>query len=197
MQGAPAGGDGPPPPVPLPARGARHHPFSSGTQYADWEANNCELCRKGVGYGFAPMEWRCVLQKAISFAAVDDGTVSEEVARRMGYLDNKGHHSWPCPEWEPDPDQGCSRRQVAQWQAFTDLSGLPKWLAWRDGVVRKLADAIRNQQRWRDLPVLADALQEAGCENATVLHHLRKGHRPGDSGCAFVDLLLDEVGRVG
>jgi hypothetical protein len=39
------------------------------------------------------------------------------------------------------------------------------------------------------LPVLADALEEAGCTNADILDHLR-GPGPHARGCWAVDLLL-------
>src|SRR5262249_23841598 len=37
------------------------------------------------------------------------------------------------------------------------------WLAWNNGTVPKLAEAIYQERRWQDLPVLADALLDAGC----------------------------------
>jgi hypothetical protein len=63
------------------------------------------------------------------------------------------------------------------------------WLAWNDGTVRKLAQAIHDERRFGDLPILADALEEAGCANADILAHCRQ---PGEHvcGCWVVDLLL-------
>jgi hypothetical protein len=65
----------------------------------------------------------------------------------------------------------------------------PSILAWNDGTVRKLAQAIYNERRFGDLPILADALEEAGCTNADILAHCRQ---PGEHvrGCWVVDLLL-------
>jgi hypothetical protein len=45
---------------------------------------------------------------------------------------------------------------------------------------------------WRDLdalPVLADALEDAGCESGDLLRHLR-GPGPHVRGCWVVDLIL-------
>jgi hypothetical protein len=63
------------------------------------------------------------------------------------------------------------------------------WLAWRDGTVSKLAHAIYEQRRFSDVPILADALEEAGCSNPDILGHCRQ---PGEHarGCWVVDLLL-------
>jgi hypothetical protein len=62
-------------------------------------------------------------------------------------------------------------------------------LRWRDGAVRKLAAAIYDARRFADLPVLADALEEAGCADAALLAH-RRGPGEHVKGCWVVDLLL-------
>jgi hypothetical protein len=66
------------------------------------------------------------------------------------------------------------------------------WLSWNDGAVPKLARAISENQRWDELPILADALQEAGCTDQEILSHCRQadGHVRG---CWVVDLLLDRA----
>jgi hypothetical protein len=65
----------------------------------------------------------------------------------------------------------------------------PAWLARDDGIVLKLAQALYRERRFGDLPVLADALEEAGCTEEAVLTHCRGGgeHVPG---CWVVDLVL-------
>jgi hypothetical protein len=72
---------------------------------------------------------------------------------------------------------------------FRPVSLEPAWLAWRDGTVRRLAAAIYEERRFADLPVLADALEEAGCDNPDILDHCRGG---GEHvrGCWVVDLIL-------
>jgi hypothetical protein len=52
---------------------------------------------------------------------------------------------------------------------------LKRWLTWNDGTVRKLAESIRAEGRTEALPILADALEEAGCTNAQFLHWCRHG----------------------
>jgi hypothetical protein len=65
----------------------------------------------------------------------------------------------------------------------------PAWLTWNDGVVPKLAQVIYDERRFADLPILADALEDAGCADADILAHCRGG---GEHvrGCWVVDLLL-------
>jgi hypothetical protein len=65
----------------------------------------------------------------------------------------------------------------------------PLWLAWNHGTIGSLAKAIYDERRYEESPVLADALEEAGCTDEEVLAHLRG---PGDHvrGCWAVDALL-------
>jgi hypothetical protein len=66
----------------------------------------------------------------------------------------------------------------------------PAWLAWAGGQVVSLAQTIYDEQRWQDLPVLADALEEAGCSEERILSHCRGGGMHV-RGCWLVDRLLD------
>jgi hypothetical protein len=61
-------------------------------------------------------------------------------------------------------------------------------LRWNDRLVAQLAQAIYDEGRWQDLPLLADALLDAGCDNEEVLAHLR-GPGTHVRGCWVLDLL--------
>ncbi len=65
----------------------------------------------------------------------------------------------------------------------------PSWHAWNGGTVVKLAQAIYDERAFDRLPILADALEEAGCDIADILGHCR-GPGPHVRGCWVVDLLL-------
>jgi hypothetical protein len=65
-----------------------------------------------------------------------------------------------------------------------DLS--PSWVT---PAVTGLADTIYQERAFDLLPVLADALEEAGCDNAEILHHSRSKTSHA-RGCWIVDLLL-------
>jgi hypothetical protein len=54
-----------------------------------------------------------------------------------------------------------------------------------------LAQAIYEGRAFDLLPVLADALEEAGCIHIDLLDHLR-GPGPHVRGCWALDLLLDQ-----
>jgi hypothetical protein len=61
--------------------------------------------------------------------------------------------------------------------------------AWRTPAVVQLARSLYEERRFEDMPVLADALEEAGCQDAAVLEHCR-GPGPHVRGCWVVDLVL-------
>jgi carbon storage regulator CsrA len=65
----------------------------------------------------------------------------------------------------------------------------PAWLEWKEGTVPRLARAIHDDRAWDRLPILADALEEAGCTDAAVLGHCRSGTAHSD-GCWLVDEIL-------
>lgn len=65
----------------------------------------------------------------------------------------------------------------------------PAWLAWNDGTVRRIAESVREERTYGDLPVLADALEEAGCSDGRILLHLRE-RMPHSSRCWVLRLLL-------
>lgn len=65
----------------------------------------------------------------------------------------------------------------------------PAWLAWGGGIVPALARTIAQEQDFTLMPVLADALAEAGCTSADLLDHLH-GPRPHVRGCFALGLLV-------
>jgi hypothetical protein len=72
---------------------------------------------------------------------------------------------------------------------FRPVTVEPAWLRWRDGLVEHMARDIDDGRRYGDLPILADALEDAGCADADLLAHLR-GPGPHLRGCWALDLLL-------
>jgi hypothetical protein len=65
----------------------------------------------------------------------------------------------------------------------------PAWLEWNDGTVPRLAQVIYDERAFDRMPALADALEDAGCDDADILRHCRE---PGEHvrGCWVIDLLL-------
>jgi hypothetical protein len=65
-------------------------------------------------------------------------------------------------------------------------------LAWNDGTVVNLARTIYAEQRFEDLPILADALEEAGCTDQDILGHCRQQRAEHVPGCWVLDLILSK-----
>ena len=72
---------------------------------------------------------------------------------------------------------------------FHPVTVPPDVLAWNDRLVPRLAQAIYVERRWGDMPILSDALLDAGCGDEEILAHCRAG---GEHvrGCWVIDLLL-------
>jgi hypothetical protein len=72
---------------------------------------------------------------------------------------------------------------------FRPLQAAPAWLAWNDRCVGRMARTIYEERRFGDLPILADALEEAECYDEDVLAHCRSGN-VHCRGCWVVDAFL-------
>jgi hypothetical protein len=67
----------------------------------------------------------------------------------------------------------------------------PAWLVWNDSTVVRIAQAIDGERRFENLPILADALEDAGCDNKDILGHCRE-QGTHVRGCWVLDRLLDK-----
>ncbi|HEY7315561.1 MAG TPA: hypothetical protein VH643_39900 [Gemmataceae bacterium] len=74
---------------------------------------------------------------------------------------------------------------------FHPISADSAWLTWHDGLLVSMAQKMYDSRDFSAMPVLADALEEAGCQDADILGHCRSG---GEHvrGCWVVDALLDK-----
>jgi hypothetical protein len=78
---------------------------------------------------------------------------------------------------------------------FRSVEVEPAWLSYGGGVVGRVAQSVYEEQQLSQLPVLADALEEAGCTEADLLAHLR-GPGPHARGCWALDSLLGKSGLL-
>lgn len=65
--------------------------------------------------------------------------------------------------------------------------------AWRTSDVMLLAQGIYDERAFDRMPILADALQDAGCDNADILAHCRDATTPHARGCWVVDSILGKT----
>ncbi|MBP3956241.1 hypothetical protein J8F10_13205 [Gemmata sp. G18] len=62
--------------------------------------------------------------------------------------------------------------------------------AWRTSTAVALAAQMYESRDFGAMPILADALQDAGCDSADILEHCRDASAPHVRGCWVVDLVL-------
>jgi hypothetical protein len=163
------------------------HALETAEQFADGQASKAELRRARRGVRTArdnlPVTDVILTRDWAAYWAV-------EVATTEGAY-------WHAPRLVPTETGSEGAPPAAQAALLRHLMGNPfrpvtidsAWLAWKDGTVIRLAEAIYQERRFEDLPILADALEESGCTDPDLLGHLR-GPGPHLRGCWLVDALL-------
>jgi cell wall assembly regulator SMI1 len=68
----------------------------------------------------------------------------------------------------------------------------PSWLSWNNGTVARLARSISEERAFDRLPILADALEDSGCDNAELLDHFR-GNGVHVRGCWALDAVMAQT----
>jgi hypothetical protein len=95
-------------------------------------------------------------------------------------------------------ENGNSDETTAQARLLQDIFGNPfhplsppseSVLCWNDGTVPKIAAGIYEERAFDRLPILADALLDAGCDDEELLVHCRS-EGPHVRGCYLIDSLL-------
>jgi hypothetical protein len=97
-----------------------------------------------------------------------------------------------------------SAESAVQSALVRDLFGNPfrpppapaAWLGHPDETVLRLARVLYDEGRFADLPVLGDALEDAGCTDEQVLGHCRSSG-PHVRGCWLLDAVLGKTGEPG
>jgi hypothetical protein len=96
--------------------------------------------------------------------------------------------------WSQEPSLNLSQRPVVARSLILCVLGNPfrpvaASPTWQTANVVALAQAIYDKRAFDRMPILADALEDAGCANADILNHCRQ---PAEHvrGCWVVDLLL-------
>jgi hypothetical protein len=140
-------------------------------------------------------EYRVRMETALRFA---DGNVSLEVLREhWGMREN----TWPerARQWALEVAAGEASEEPTRSSAIVKL--LHELFAhpfrpaafdpaWRTSDVLLLANGIYAERAFDRMPILADALQDAGCDSAAALDHLRDAAAPHVRGCWALDLVL-------
>lgn len=87
--------------------------------------------------------------------------------------------------------------KVAQANLLREFAGNPfhtpqlpeGWESWDDGMIRTMTERIDRENDFLAVPVLGDALEDAGCTDAAILAHCRQIGQH-QHGCWVLELLL-------
>lgn len=123
-------------------------------------------------------------------AALTLAPVAQEVAPRIAYLAANAVKLAPGA----DPDVSFLQACLQQCALIREVFGNPFRRvafdpAWRTDTAVSLARRMYDARDFSAMPILADALQDAGCDNDDILAHCR-GPGPHVRGCWVVDLVL-------
>jgi hypothetical protein len=159
--------------------------LAAGLAYQDaqafcWRRSACNAAFAAVGAKIAAL--------GAAFAAAQAVAEPDRVARF--------HELFGEPIFPPGP-AALANERIAQCELLRCLAGNPwrpvsidpGWLAWDGGTVRNLARTIYEQRLFECLPILGDALEDAGCAEDRLLRHCRQGGAHA-RGCWVVDELL-------
>jgi hypothetical protein len=178
-----------------------------GERYADGEVTREEMKAAhlvharafsnvlSISYQFSPAFCAADCAHAATISLLHPGgsvgaVFGTRYARFAAEFANRQGQSLP---WD-GPSTAAARRQA---ELLRDVFGNPfrpvavdrAWLRWGRGTVPKMAQAIYDERAFERLPVLADALLDAGCTDAELLGHLRSAG-PHVRGCWALDLVL-------
>ncbi|MBA4192078.1 MAG: hypothetical protein C0467_29215 [Planctomycetaceae bacterium] len=78
---------------------------------------------------------------------------------------------------------------------FREVFGNPFWPVtfdpvWLTSTVVSLAQSMYESRDFSAMPILADALQDAGCDDPDILNHCRDVNQVHVRGCWVVDLVI-------
>jgi hypothetical protein len=174
-----------------------------------------QLAERMVDEDVDEEEWRVVHQAvfdmwkaaaAASFAAQQEGSrgtpeveslVDTAMATAAGWviLEDAWEAAYQVTgvEWDEkradEPDHQLTLLRDIFDNPFRPMAVSPAVLAWNEASVRRIAQAIYDERAFDRLPILADALEDAGCNDEELIRHCRSAG-PHVRGCWAVDLLL-------
>jgi hypothetical protein len=166
-------------------------------RFAEGEAERSELDRAIEG---AKLASNMAHEDAEPFASAPEvepasyGTAARAVYKLVYHARPVGWSIMQQPIEAASVASGRSSEDAAQVALFCDIFGNPFRPVtfspeWRTDTAVSLASQMYQSRDFSAMPILADALQDAGCDNADILDHCRSPG-PHVRGCWVVDLVL-------
>jgi hypothetical protein len=171
-------------------------------RYADGRATDAQLAGVNRDLSDHLMEFGDEAFRAVEKVTWTDAAVARfPVPARVSWLAYIASWASAAASYRDEirTRQVFSRKEwAAQGQLLRDVLGpLPfrrvaadaAWRRWNNGTVPSVARHVYDARAWHDLPILADALMDAGCGNEEIIAHCRNAG-PHVRGCWVVDLIL-------
>jgi hypothetical protein len=166
-------------------------------------------CAEALGFAARNPMTASDAASAASTAAEAEQLIAEESDEAYAFVERWARHTGDPPGLEADEyamtwDDYVTRIgetvRDAQLQLLREIAGNPfrpepidpSWLSWQQGTILSMARSIYEDRAWDRMPVLGDALEDAGCTNAVILAHCHEDG-PHARGCWLVDSLLNKA----
>jgi hypothetical protein len=142
-----------------------------------------------------------ILEIIGNLAADQSGSLADEIASRsVMAIGGAAADAVPATRRTDRYEDAAAAAAAEQTYLLRDIFGNPfqqkgidpVWRLWNHGLILRLAEMIYDTRRYTDMPILADALEDAGCTAAAILDHSR-GPGPHTRGCWVVDLILNKT----
>jgi len=164
-------------------------------RYADGSATEIErLAASSDAYTLLGSAWSSARQAAAASAAPTPYLVANLIAGTASMAIAQIRLTGGCGPKSPYRKQDFNGARGKEAVLLRDIFGNPFKLVtlnptWLTSPVTNIADSIYQDRAFDRMPILGDALEDAGCTNAAILEHCRSG---GEHvrGCWVVDLSL-------
>jgi hypothetical protein len=165
--------------VALASHGIEHYP-DMGAMYRSWARSEADQAVQHVVNSRAPVAARAHFR---ALRALGSQESADQLDGRIEPLRPIG----TCPQSAREASvQVCLLRDIFG-NPFRPVAFDP---AWRTDTAVSLAKGMYESRDFGAMPILADALQDAGCDSADILDHCRDAGGPHVRGCWVVDLVL-------
>ena len=151
--------------------------------YADSKATRAKMATAWLNLAWEPpmySEWHIV---ALTAGLPYSELTSEDTDRCRG--GDRSPYERTRVEWSD------ALRDIAG-NPFQEYTVRPEWLCADDRIAPALAEAVYDEYSFDRLPILADALEDGGCDADPLLDHLRDPG-PHFRGCWALDLILGKA----
>jgi hypothetical protein len=160
------------------------------------------MAARGAERPFGQLAFACAvgaigkcLKSKPSQAAVADEPAREAIAAMQGHTEGWDPVGYPRqPRHQAVVDAECLVQAALARDIFGNPFRPPVAFepSWRTSTVLALAKQMYESGEFGAMPILADALQDAGCEDEAILDHCRDANQPHVRGCWVVDLVLSK-----